>query len=86
VNKKTGREQGMVRFSIALGRSSGVRAADVVASVARNANVPGSALGAIKIGQSRTTVDVAEKYAMQVAKKLRKGFVLRGQTVTMNPE
>ena len=48
--------------------------------------IPGSALGAIRIGKMQTTVDVAESFVPRVVKKLRKGFVLRGQQANLERE
>lgn len=73
----------MVTLSINLGRAAGIRTADVVAAITREAGIPGSALGAIKVGHGETRVDVAEAYVPRVVRKLRKGFTLKGQQANL---
>ena len=75
----------MVAFSIDRGRSHGVRVADVVASVAREANVPGAALGAIRVERAHTTLDVDSAFAPQVLRRLRNGVRVRGEAARLIP-
>ena len=79
-------EAGMITLAIDLGKNAGVRAADVVATLTREVGIPGSALGAIRVGKHETMVDVAESYVPRVIKRLRKGFELRGQQANLARE
>lgn len=78
-----GREVGMVSYTFDLGKTNGIKAADVVASIARQAGIPGTALGAIHVFGSRTTVDISAVFEKQVARKLRQGLIVRGQPTTL---
>lgn len=55
-----GREPGMVRLSMNIGRANGVRPADVVYTIASSADIPGRSIGAIDIQKHKTYVDVPE--------------------------
>ncbi len=59
-------EEGMVRLSLSLGRSHGIRPNEVVSSIAYHANIPGSSIGRISIQDEHTLVDVMEEYVGQV--------------------
>lgn len=61
-----GTEKGMVRLTLSAGKSHGLRPADVVGSIAHHANIPGRAIGAIRIHDKHTFVDVPEQYVAQV--------------------
>lgn len=78
-----GDEPGMVRLSIDLGRVHGVRPADVVATISREAKIPGTTIGAISINKTNTTLDVREASVHQVLRRLRQGFTLRGQAARL---
>lgn len=75
-------ETGMVRLSMDVGRSKGIRPNDVVYAVASTADIPGSAIGAIDIRQNETYLDVPEAHVDQVLKKLRQGRI-RGQAMKL---
>jgi ATP-dependent RNA helicase DeaD len=62
----TSHEEGMVRLSLSLGRSHGIRPNEVVSSIAYYANIPGSSIGRINIQDEHTLVDVMEEYVGQV--------------------
>jgi ATP-dependent RNA helicase DeaD len=62
----TAQEKGMVRLSLSAGKAHGVRPNDVVGAIAFHAGMPGSAIGAIRIAQQHTLVDIPEKYVAQV--------------------
>ncbi len=59
-------EKGMVRLSLSAGRVQGLRPNDVVSAIARHAQIPGRAIGAIHIRQEHTLVDVPEHLVSQV--------------------
>jgi ATP-dependent RNA helicase DeaD len=59
-------ESGMVRLSLSKGRSHGVRATDVVSTIAFHADIPGSVIGKIHILDQQTLVDVPDEYLAQV--------------------
>ena len=59
-------EKGMVRLSLSAGRVHGLRPNDVVSAIARHAQIPGRAIGAIHIRQEHTLVDVPEHLVSQV--------------------
>ncbi len=51
-------EAGMVRLSLSAGKVHGVRPNDVVGTIAHYANIPGHTIGAIRIREHHTLVDV----------------------------
>ena len=59
-------DKDMVRLSLSLGQAQGVRANDIVRTIARHANIPGYAIGKIRIQQNHTLVDVPERFVGQV--------------------
>jgi len=61
-----GQEKGMVRLSLSAGKVHGVRPGDVVGTIAFHANIPGRVIGAIRIHDKHTFVDVPEQYVPQV--------------------
>lgn len=63
------REKGMVRLRMHAGKADGVRPNDVVGTIAYHANMPGKQIGAIKIQENQTFVDVPEQYVAQVMQK-----------------
>lgn len=62
-------EKGMVRLIMNAGKADGVRPNDVVGTIAYHAQIPGSTIGAIKIHDDRTMVDVPERFVSQVIAK-----------------
>ena len=56
----------MVRMEMRLGKMNGIRAGEVVGTIASIANIPGSRLGKIFIQSRSTTVDVPSQYVSQV--------------------
>lgn len=62
-------EEGMVRLSISRGRTHGIRPADVVGTIARNAGIPGYTIGKIHIRDRITLVDVPEDLVSSVLAK-----------------
>ena len=59
----------MVRLSMSAGKAQGVRPNDVVGTIAYEANIPGYTIGAIRIQEQHTLVDVPEQYVAQVLDK-----------------
>jgi ATP-dependent RNA helicase DeaD len=68
-DRTPGGEKGMVRLILHAGKANGVRPADVVGTIAYHADIPGRAIGAIRIHEKHTFVDVPEKYVGQVLAK-----------------
>ena len=62
-------EKGMVRLSLSAGKLDGVRPGDIVGTIAFHANIPGRVIGAIRIQDKQTFVDVPEQYVAQVLEK-----------------
>jgi ATP-dependent RNA helicase DeaD len=60
----------------------GTRPNEVVAAIARNAAIPGHAIGAIRIQERQTFVDVPEQFVNRVLAKAGQ-YQIRQQTVTV---
>ena len=75
-------EPGMVRLSMSMGRSHGVRPADVVGAIAFHADIPGSTIGKIYIEDQHTLVDVPETLVSQVLAKTGK-YIIRKHAFTV---
>ncbi|MEW5828825.1 MAG: DEAD/DEAH box helicase, partial [Chloroflexota bacterium] len=71
-------EEGMVRLSLSIGKSHGIRPADIVGSIAFHADIPGHTIGKIYIQDHFTLVDVP---AGSVGRVLAKngGYSIRRQ-------
>jgi len=80
--RKGGREPGMVRLSMNAGRLHGLHPSEIVGAIAGTASIPGKAIGAIRINQRQTYVDVTQKHAALVLRKMR-GWKLRGQAIVL---
>lgn len=65
-------EKGMVRLTLNMGKSQGVRPSDVVGTIAYHANFPGHAIGDIQILDKCTLVDVPQEYVTQTLAKAGK--------------
>jgi ATP-dependent RNA helicase DeaD len=76
-------EKGMVRLTLSGGKLQGIRANDIVASIAEQANIPGRSIGAIRIQDQHTLMDVPEEL---VAKVLGKAgpYQIRQRPVTIS--
>lgn len=72
-------EKGMVRMMLNAGRAHGVRPNDVVGTIAYHANIPGKTIGAIRIEDGHTLVDVPEQFSEQV---LAGSYQIHRQTIT----
>jgi ATP-dependent RNA helicase DeaD len=62
-------EPGMVRLNLGAGRKDGIRPNDIVGAIAFHADIPGSAIGKIRIQEDNSWVDVPEQYVDQVLAK-----------------
>jgi len=79
---KVSHEQGMVRVSMSLGRTDGIRPADVVGTIAYHADIPGNTIGKIFIEDKHTFVDVPESLVGKVLSK-KVDYKFRKQPVTV---
>ena len=80
--RKNGREPGMVRLSMNVGRTHSLRPGEIVGAIAGTASIPGKAIGAITINDRHAFVDVARQHEVLVLRKMR-GWKLRGQAVVL---
>jgi ATP-dependent RNA helicase DeaD len=80
--ERTGREPGMVRLMLNVGREQGIKPGDVVGAIAGEAGIPGRAIGAIDIRRNETYVDVKEMHVERVLRQMKRSS-LRGKTVTL---
>ncbi len=70
-----GHEPGMIRLHMNIGRSAGIRPADVVYCVASEAKIPGRVIGAIDIRHNETFLDVPESNVDSVLNALHHGKI-----------
>ncbi|HEX6096588.1 MAG TPA: DEAD/DEAH box helicase [Thermoanaerobaculia bacterium] len=71
-----------IRMSIGIGRNDGIRPADIVGSIANEADVPGREIGPIEIQDDVTYVGIPERYVEAVLEKVgRKRF--RGKALNI---
>ena len=75
-------KKGMVRLTLSLGKTHGVRPADVVGTIAYHANIPGFTIGEISILDRYTLVDVPQQYVAQTLAKAGK-YRIRKNAVTL---
>jgi ATP-dependent RNA helicase DeaD len=61
-------EEGMVRLKLNKGKLHGIRPNDIVGTIAFHANIPGYAIGKIRIEDKHTFVDIPEDLVEQVLK------------------
>jgi ATP-dependent RNA helicase DeaD len=73
---------GKVRLTMAVGKRDGIRPADVVGSIANEADVPGSDIGPIDIGEEMTFVVVPEQYVAKILETVGKAK-FRGRPVNI---
>ena len=67
-----------MRLFIGAGKKGGIRPADLVGAITGEAGVPASAVGAIRIAENFSVVDVPEDLADGIVAAMR-GAKLRGQ-------
>jgi ATP-dependent RNA helicase DeaD len=75
----------MVRLHIGVGRSSGVRAGDLVGAITGEAGVAGRVIGTIEIAERHSIVEVAEDVAPNVLRALR-GATIKGKKTSVRRE
>lgn len=75
-----GREKGMSRLYFNVGANNKVAVKDMVGAIAGEAKIKGSAIGSIDIFDKYTFVDIPDKYADKVIKKMNKARI-RGKKV-----
>ena len=75
-------EEGMVRLTLSAGRAQGIRPNDVVGTIAYHADIPGRSIGAIRIQEDHTLVDVPQQFVGQILDKAG-SYRIRQQTVTL---
>lgn len=76
-------EKGMVRLTLSGGKMQGIRANDIVASIAEQAKIPGRSIGAIRIQNQHTLMDVPEELVAQVLAKSGP-YQIRQRAVTIS--
>ncbi|HEX8255906.1 MAG TPA: DEAD/DEAH box helicase [Thermoanaerobaculia bacterium] len=80
--REPGPNEKTVRLAMTVGRRDGIRPADVVGSIANEADVPGREIGPIDIQEEITFVGIPERFVEVVLEKVgRKKF--RGRAVNM---
>jgi ATP-dependent RNA helicase DeaD len=67
-NKRVSHEAGMVRLKLNKGRENGIRPNDIVGTIAHHADIPGNAIGKIRIEDKFTYVDVPDELVEKVLK------------------
>jgi ATP-dependent RNA helicase DeaD len=73
-------ERGMIRLTLNLGRSDGLRPGDIVGAIANEAGLPGRSVGAIDIRDRTSFVEVPTDAALRVLRALNQTS-LRGRRV-----
>jgi ATP-dependent RNA helicase DeaD len=71
-------QEGITRLFVGAGRTSGIRPADLVGAIAGEAGVPSSAIGAVRIADNFSVVEVPEHLADEIITAMR-GASLRGK-------
>ncbi|MFA5221111.1 MAG: DEAD/DEAH box helicase [Methanoregula sp.] len=80
----TGAESGMVRFFIGLGRDHNVAPKDIVGAIAGETGIPGKSIGAIRILDTYSFVEVPRDCAGEVY-EIMKERTIRGQPTGIEP-
>ena len=80
--RRGGKEEGMVRLIMPVGKSNGVRPGDVVYKIASNAQIPGHVIGHIDIQSNKTFVDVPAEHVDAVLKN-GKNATIKGQSMKL---
>ena len=76
------RGKDMVRFTLSAGKAQGVRPGDVVGTIAHHADFPGYSIGAIRVMEDHTLVDIPQQYVPQTLAKAGK-YRIRKNAVTL---
>jgi ATP-dependent RNA helicase DeaD len=80
----TGAETGMVRFFLSVGRIHKVAPKDIVGAIAGETGIPGKAIGAIRILDSYSFVEVPREHATEVY-TIMKDRTIRNQPTGIEP-
>lgn len=80
--RRSSHEKGMVRLCMNVGRSSGLKPADVVYSIASKANIPGRVIGAIDIQPDETYLDVPSAHVDNVLNSMKHSKI-RGRSMRL---
>jgi ATP-dependent RNA helicase DeaD len=80
----TGAEVGMVRFFLAVGRQHKVAPKDIVGAIAGETGIPGKAIGAIRILDSYSFVEIPKENANEVY-TIMKERTIRNQPTGIEP-
>ncbi|MDR3592243.1 MAG: DEAD/DEAH box helicase [Negativicutes bacterium] len=81
---QTGAEKGMVRLFVNIGKAQKIRPEDIVRTFAEEAGITGSVIGAIKIFEKFTFVEVPDDVAERVVSAMHKN-VLKGFKINVEP-
>ena len=73
----------MVRLTLNVGTTHGIRPSDLVGAIAYHADIPGNAIGKIQIENQKSFVDVPELLVPQVMKQAGK-YKIRKQPVKVS--
>jgi ATP-dependent RNA helicase DeaD len=82
--EETGAAPGMVRLFMTIGREQGVKAGDIVKTIAEKAGIPGKAIGGIKILDKFTFVEVPRDATGKVIEVMHQS-IISGQKVAVAP-
>lgn len=80
----TGAEAGMVRFFLAVGRQHKVAPKDIVGAIAGETGIPGKAIGAIRILDNYSFVEIPKEHAQEVY-TIMKERTIRNQPTGIEP-
>jgi ATP-dependent RNA helicase DeaD len=81
-NNNRGREKGMARLYLNIGKNHKVAVRDIVGAIAGESNIKGSSIGSIDMYDKYTFVEVPDKYANNVIDAMNKSRI-KGKNVTM---
>ena len=81
---ETGAEAGMVRLFMSVGRADEIRPQDLVRTIAEEAGIPGKIIGAIKIYDKFTFVEVPREAAEKVLYSMHRNTI-KGKRVHVEP-
>jgi ATP-dependent RNA helicase DeaD len=79
---KDSHERGMVRLTLDVGKTHGIAPSDLVGTIAYHADIPGNAIGKIRVENQKSFVDVPEVLVRQVMKQVGK-YKIRKQVVNV---
>ena len=82
--ENTGAETGMVRLFINAGRNQGISAKDVVGSIAGNTGISGKLIGAIRIFDKYTFVEIPKENARDVLMAMQDSAI-KGNKINIEP-